>query len=415
MQKPLTGVKVIELATWIAIPFCARLFADWGADVIKVESKEGGGIRFAAEQEGRPLTQYENVAFDIENANKRGLAIDLKTSEGYDVMMRLLENADVFLTNLRVQALQKLGLDYETLHAKFPSLVFGIVTGYGLEGPDKDLPGYDLPAFFSRSGILGSLYEKGTMPMNPLIGFGDHTTGMFLAPGVLAALIHAKNTGEGELVSNSLFHSAIFVQSMLILAAQYTETANKWPISRRDAQNPLNNAFETKDGRWLQFAMPLMDKFFPRFMEAIGRPDMIGNPKYTEENIAKTKCQSEVYDVVKEQIAKKTYKEWAVIMKECDVPYSLAQVWEEVLEDPQAWASHIFHKIKYEATGKERTMIRPPVIFKELGLSDYKHGPLLGEHSREIIEELGYTSEEVEDMQKKEVFVEWKDIAHMYK
>jgi cinnamoyl-CoA:phenyllactate CoA-transferase len=414
MREPLKGVKIVELATWVAIPFCARFFADLGADVIKVESKEGDGIRFAAEQEGRPLTQYENVAFDLENANKKGIVLDLKASEGIAVMMRLLAQADVFLTNLRVPALQKLGLDYETLHAKFPSLVVGIVTGYGLEGPDKDLPGYDLPAFFSRSGILGSLYEKGTMPMNPVIGFGDHTTGMFLAPGVLAALFYAKNTGNGELVSSSLFHSAVFVQGILLLAAQYTETATKWPISRRDAANPLINAFETKDGRWLQFAMPLFDKFFPRFMEAIGRPDQMDNPKYTEHNIAETNCQSEVYDIVREQISKKTFSEWATIMREYDIPYSLAQSWEEVLQDPQAWASHIFDKVKY-STGNERTLIRPPVLFKEMGLPEYKPGPLLGEHSRKIIEDLGYTSEEIEDMRKKEVFLDWKDIAHKYK
>ena len=177
----LKGVKVVELATFIAAPACGRFLADVGADVIKVEAPAGDQLRYTAPSEGRPLDQRENTTFDLENANKRGIALNLKSPGAKEVFFKLLEDADVFLTNWRPDALVRAGLDYEELKARFPKLVYAQITGYGDKGPDKDLPGFDFTAFFARGGLLGTLYEKGTVPMNVIPGLGDHQAGMFLA------------------------------------------------------------------------------------------------------------------------------------------------------------------------------------------------------------------------------------------
>ena len=165
--RALDGVKVVELATFIAAPACARFLADQGADVIKVESLSGDGTRHAPMAEGRPeLGMAENVTFELENGNKRAIAMNLKDPKCFEAFMKLVSEADVFITNWRPKALERMGLDYETLKKKFPKLIYGSITGYGEKGPDKDLPGYDYTAFWARSGMLGSLYEKGTEPMN---------------------------------------------------------------------------------------------------------------------------------------------------------------------------------------------------------------------------------------------------------
>ena len=168
--KPLHGVKVVELATFIAAATTGRFLADLGADVIKIESPKGDPLRYTAPTEGRPSDKWslfhENTTWELENANKRCLSLNMKDPEGKEAFLKLLEEADILITNWRVQALERAGLDYETLKAKFPKLVYGMITGYGEFGPDKDLPGFDFTAFFARGGYLETLRQKGTVPMN---------------------------------------------------------------------------------------------------------------------------------------------------------------------------------------------------------------------------------------------------------
>ncbi|NMA38082.1 MAG: CoA transferase, partial [Papillibacter sp.] len=187
MNNTLKGITVIELGTFIAVPACARFFADNGAEVIKIEPNSGDPVRWNGVSEGRPDDPYENTTYDLENANKRCIVLNLKHPKGREVLFKLLDKADIFLTNWRPQALEKNGLSYETLHEKYPKLVYGTLTGYGDKGPDKDLPGFDFTAYFARGGFMGSLYQKDTWPMNLIPGIGDHQAGLFLAAGVMAA------------------------------------------------------------------------------------------------------------------------------------------------------------------------------------------------------------------------------------
>ena len=177
-NRPLEGIRVVELATFIAAPCCARYLADLGAEVIKVESPKGDPLRFTAVNEGRPYGDGEDTTFTLENSGKRVITVDTKTEKGREALEQLIAKADVFITNWRPSPLKRAGLDYETLKVKYPALVFGYVSGYGQKGPDKDMPGFDFTAYFARAGIMGTLYDVNSMPMTPLAGFGDHQVGI---------------------------------------------------------------------------------------------------------------------------------------------------------------------------------------------------------------------------------------------
>ena len=408
MNDTLRGVKVIELSTFIAVPACARFFADQGADVVKIEAAGGDAVRWNGTSEGRPDDPYENTTFDLENANKRGVVLNLKTPEGREILFRLLSEADAFLTNWRPQALERMGLTYEALHERFPRLVYGTLTGYGDKGPDKDLPGYDFTAYWARGGFMDSLRQADEWPINLIPGMGDHQAGMFLAAGVMAALLKAQRTGVGERVCANLLHSSIWVQSIMVQAAQYTELGQRYPISRRTADNPFNCAYKTADGRFMQISMPPFDVFYPKFMPLIGRADLVGDPRYTMDSITKNKLHAEFIDILTEAFEKKTAAEWDAILTENDIPHAVAQSWEEVLADPQARANDVFYEMKYP-NGVTRSLVRQPV-FVGGELPDYRRAPLLGEHSEEVLRSLGYTDAELETLHAAGVYNTWDDL-----
>ena len=393
IKRPLEGVKVLELATFIAAPSCCRYLADLGAEVIKVESPAGDPLRYTGYNEGRPMDQKENTSFDLDNANKVGITLNTKTPEGREALEKLIARADIFVTNWRLNPLKKSGLDYETLHAKYPALVYGIVSGYGQKGPDKDLPGFDFTAFFARGGILGTLKDKDSVPMLTIPGFGDQQVGMYLSSGILAALYRAKATGEGDQVVVSLYHTALWISAIMLQAAQYGSPTAQYPIARYEFDNPLTVCHKTKDGKWLQIAMPQYDKFYPIFMKAVGHEEMIDNPKfYPQKNLAPNK--EEFYNFLVEVMASRNCDEWCAVMDAADIPYAKAKTWDEVLVDPQAWGSDCLYEMEY-SNGAKRTLVRTPVMFEETGLPPYERGPYLGEHTEKILKEIGYTDEEV--------------------
>ena len=393
VKRPLEGVKVLELATFVAVPACARYLADLGAEVIKIEALQGDPLRYTFVNEGRPGTELEQTSYDVDNAGKKCIALNTKSEAGRKVLDQLLEQADIFVTNWRQPALERAGLDYETLKVRFPKLVYGLVSGYGEKGPDKDLPGFDFTAFFARGGILDTLYDKDSMPLTPIAGFGDHQVSMNLASGLLAALYNVQKGGNGERVVVSLLHSALWDIALYLQSAQYGDPSTKFPISRKMVANPLNMAHRTKDGRWLQIAVPRYDFHYPKFVPLIGRADLIDDPRYYPQANLQANLE-EFYQILADAFAQKDLAEWKQILTEGDIPFAVAQTWDEVLVDEQAWASDCLYAMDYP-TGNTRTMVRTPVIFTEAGLPPYVRGPYLGEHTKEILSGLGYTDEQV--------------------
>ena len=396
VRRPLEGIKVVELATFIAAPCTARFLADLGADVIKVEAPMGDPLRYTAANEGRPLDQKENTSYDLENAGKRCIALNIKSPEGREVLEKLIADADVFITNNRQPSLIKNKLDYDTLHAKYPSLVYGFISGYGEKGPDKDLPGFDFTAFYARVGILGPLRDKTSTPMLTVQGFGDHQVAMNLAAGILASLFKAKMTGEGDQVVVSLFHSAVWDVSLMLQSSQYGADSCKFPMERWENGNPLTMVYKTKDEQWLQIAMPQYDRHYPVFMQAAGHPEMIDNPKFfPQKNLYPNR--KEFSEWISALFLTKDCAEWCKLLDAADIPYAVAQNWDTLLVDKQAWESDIFYEMQY-SNGNKRTLVRPPVMFKENGLPEYNRGPYLAEHTEEILGQYGYTDEEISKM-----------------
>ena len=409
MSKPLEGIRVVELATFIAAASAGRFMADLGADVIKIESAKGDPLRHTAPSEGRPLDMYENTTWDLENGNKRCISLNMKDPAGKEAFFKLLDTADVLITNWRVQALERAGLDYETLKARYPKLVYAICTGYGEYGPDKDLPGFDFTAFFARGGYLDSLRQRGTVPMNVVPGLGDHNVGMNLAAGICAALLQAKLKGVGEKVETSLFESAIFNMGMMIQASNYEGIAQNYPIDVRKSANPFNAAWRTKDDRFIQTCMPDFNTYYKAFITAVGREDLADSQVYFPILTCQEKgLTSELYDIVMDAFSKKTVAEWTLILEAADIPFALAKNWMEIRNDKQAEANNCFYDMTY-SNGNTRRLVRLPVKFQEMGVPEYKTGPLIGEQGAEVLKELGYEDAQIKEMQDKGALFVWKD------
>ncbi len=397
IKRPLEGVKVLELATFIAGPCCARYLADLGAEVVKVESPKGDPLRYTAVNEGRPFGDPEDTSFCLENAGKKCVTLNTKTEAGRAALEKMLAESDIFITNWRQSPLKRAGLDYETLKVKYPKLVMGYISGYGEKGPDKDLPGFDFTAFFARGGVMGTMYDVDSAPMTPIAGFGDHQVGLYLASGVIAALYRARETGQGDQVTVSLLHTALWDVALFLQCNQYGDPSTQFPISKKQIANQLNVARKTKDNKWIQIAMPQYDACYAKFMtEVLGREDLADDPRYfPQTNLQKN--LAEYCDLLDAEVGKYTLDEMVEKMNAADLPYAVCQTWEQVLEDKQAWASDALAKVTFP-NGNQRTMVRTPVMFAETELPAYERGGFLGEHTREVLAGLGYSEEQIEAM-----------------
>ena len=372
-QRLLSGVKVVELATFIAGPICTKALADWGADVIKIESPFGDPMRFTGGDNKMPIDENENPGFDLENANKRGVVINMKSEQGMEAFKKLLSTADVFVTNLRTQALEKLGISYDQLREKYPGIIFGQVLGYGEEGPAKDRPGFDFTAFGARGGITGTLYEEGTAPMNSVPGFGDHPCGMYLAAGICASLF--------------------FTRGICNTSANYGKT---YPIAKKTLPNPLLKHYMTKDNRCLQLAIPQFDKYIGLVSEIIGAPEIMENEKFNSFRNLKENT-ADLTDLIQAKISTKNVDEWMEIFEKADLPCEKAYLWDEILEDEQAWANDYLRKVEFP-NGNKGVLVNTPVKFTNDKEDGFKLAPKLGEHTAEVLLSLGYTQEQVDTM-----------------
>ncbi len=402
-KKLLEGVKVVELATFIAAPSAGRFLADAGAEVIRIEAPNGDPVRFTAISEGRPFNLEENPTMELLHSGKLDLSLNTRSPEGMEILHKLIARADILITNWRNKALEKAGLDYDTLKVKYPSLVYGIVTGYGEGGPDDNLPGFDYTAFFARGGYLETLRSADSVPFNIVPGSGDNNVAMNLVAGLLAALYHAKMTGEGERVETSLFETAVFNLSMSHQSAQYHEPGKFFPIRSKDMANPLLNCFRTSDNRYIMVCFPNYDTYYPKLMEVLGHPEMIGNEKYSPVgNMTKNGTGPEVYDLVQSEFEKKTAEEMLAILNGADLPCALCKNGLEILHDEQAWANGTLAEFTYPS-GMKRTLIRQPVRYREMGLPEIKRAPQVGENSYEVLEKIGMSTDEIRALEEKGV------------
>ena len=392
MNKPFEGIRVIDLSTYIAAPSCSRLMADWGADVIKIEPTKGEFWRpYGKIAWGVPATEEENIVFDLFNANKRSLPLNLKDEKGLAIMHQLLKDADVFVTNTRMASLKKMGLDYDSLKEKYPKLIFATVLGYGEFGPDKDAPGYDTIAFWSRSGFVADQAVEGHYPVVLPGGFGDAATGMTLFAGVSAALFARSRTGKGDKIDVSLYGTATWFAGYQGAIAQ-PGCDVKFPKGRYEG-NPMQYEYKTADGEWICVACVDFKRDFDNYMEVLGKTEWIGNPEYN----TRPKMDShaaEAIKVLEDIFITHDFAYWDEKLTEKDIVHTKLKHYREILMDPQALANNYSFQYHYPS-GNDRYLPNTPIHSAQAGPNEFHVAPLLGEHTDELLGELGYTAEEI--------------------
>ncbi|MDR1831874.1 MAG: CoA transferase [Fusobacteriaceae bacterium] len=390
MNKPLEGVKVVDLTYFVAGPGTARILGDWGADVIKVEPSFGDpGRKLGANMTAPVIDREINPVYTTYNANKRGLCINLKDPEGLKIMDDLLKTANVFVSSYRTGALKRLGLDYETLHEKHPHLIWAQINGFGDYGPAKDNAGFDTVAFWARSGAMADLVEKDTSPVNPPIGFGDATTACSLSGGICAALYYQQKTGKGQKVMVSLLSQAIWSASTEMATTQYEDV---YPKTRKNATSAVINSFKCKDGQWVFVSILEHERYFPVLCDLLGRPDL-KNDKFLTTLEAK-KNAPELIAILDQEFVKYTQDEVVEMLTKADIANERIQHFADVWKDAQALENNYVADFKHR-NGTVTKLALTPIKFENIELNPIKDAPLIGEDSEEILKEIGYSDETI--------------------
>lgn len=393
MPGPLEGINVVELGVWVAGPAAAGVLGDWGADVVKVEPLSGDPARTFQRMLGGDL--LNNPVFELDNRNKKSIALDYSTPAGLAIMYDLLRRADVFVTNVRVDALERAGLGYDRVREVNPRLVYGQITGYGLSGPDANRAGFDIAAFWARSGIAHLLTpEGGDLPFQRG-GMGDHSTGVTFAGAVSAALFRRERSGEGQMVSSSLLRQGVYTVgfdlNMALGWGQYPA------IGRRTSMmNPSVNNYTARDGRRFWIVGLEGDRHWPPLARCVGRPEWIEDPRFATA-LQRAINHRELIAALDEAFATKDLDEWAdVFATEPDMFWSPVCSPEEILNDPQLAAAGGLVEVpdEYGTT----TMIASPADFHGTPWQPRWVAPRLGEHTDEILHAIGRTAADADEL-----------------
>lgn len=383
-RRPLDGIRVIELTQWVAGPSAAGLLCDWGADVIKVEAPTGDPQRsfLAALGVDRKMA---NPSFAQDNKGKRSIVLDLNTDEGRQNMERLLDTADVFLTNWRPNALERLGFDPAAVRERHPTLVIASQTGYGSVGPERDTPGYDIGAFIARTGLARTNRPEAEDPVNLKGAVGDHMTGVTTCMAVLAGLMGRERTGEGQLVETSLFQTGLYAVS-LDLSTQMTFGRLARMRPRQELSTPLVNCYKTSDEKWFYLIGVEAARHLPGVGAAIGWPDITDDERFaTAPKMMENKV--ELIALLDEAFAAHDLAYWSKQFAEFDVWWAPCQTMAEVAVDPQALALDSF--IPTTDGDDQITTVASPVRYNGGVLKPRRPVPGLGQHTDEILAELG--------------------------
>ncbi|WP_286137284.1 CoA transferase [Mycobacterium sp. IS-3022] len=395
----LTGVRVLEVAAWTFVPSAGAVLAEWGAEVIKVEPRDGGDpqrglVTMGIVDEGGGSVNY---MIEIPNRGKKSIGVDLSTPGGRDVVRELAKTCDVFLTSYLPERRKKFGIDVDDIRAANPNIVYVRGSGHGPKGPDADTPGYDGVSYWARGGIATVLTEERDELVRSRPAFGDLLGGMTIAGGIAAALYKKATTGEGSVVDVSLLGLAAWNLSPDVAVSQIHGGSAIPKFGHADAPNPLVGTYRTKDGRYVQLMMLQLDKFYAEAMRVIGLPELIDDPRFADP-ASRFENRVSLIASLDEAFAKRTLAEWRTTLATLSGAWGIVQTPAEVCEDPAVTANgYVAHT--ETVNGVPFALPTNPVQFDEHSVTP-PGAPEHGQHTEEVLMDAGMDWHTIEKLKE---------------
>ena len=395
--KMLEGLKVIEMATYVAAPAAGAMLRDWGAEVIKVEPLNGCPMRRFFEGMKSNVPIEGNPIFTLDNRGKKGISINTSDEKGAKIVRELIKDADIFLTNVRPKSLESANLNHEELHKINPKLIYCSLTGYGLDGEERNRPGFDVAAYWSRSGMAHLTQRKGEEPLPIRTASGDHITAISTVSGILAAVYERTQTGKGKVVETSLLRTGIYsVSSDMALQLKFGRVPS---TKKRDEQiNPIFNFFKTKDDRWICLSPRAGGDYdLPKVVRALGKEDWLDNKKFNT-NQARRENAKEFIEEMDKAFSQHTMAEWGEKLDAQDLIWSPVQNLKEVSKDKQAIAGGAFSEVEDQDCSENYSTVSSPVKFHNSDDGPKGPAPKLGQDNFEVLKGIGINEEEINNL-----------------
>ena len=385
-----SGLKVVDLASFIAGPSAAVILSDFGADVIKVEPPAGDLWRHGHELPPQPQAK-DPYAWHLANRNKRGITLNLKSPSTQPVLERLIEWADVFIVNTPHPARKRLKLEYDDVVQHNRRLIYADVTGFGEKGPDANLPGFDITSYWARSGLLSMTRDAGAPPTWPVAGSGDNATAVGLYSAIVTALYRRERTGEGSYVTTSLLAEGVWAASVSIQAALCEATF----YGLHDRKHPANaalNVYRAADDTW--FVLMVMPDKFKVVAEALGRKDLLTDPRFSDPAKLMTNMP-QLTEILDGMFAAQPMTHWQQVFESVNVTFGVVRGPQEVINDPQLRLNDIVVPLE-GAPGKLTSTISSPIQVHGINKVSARRAPSLGEHNEDVLRELGFNASDID-------------------
>jgi crotonobetainyl-CoA:carnitine CoA-transferase CaiB-like acyl-CoA transferase len=382
---------------FIAAPAAATMLSDFGADVIKVEPPGMGDPQRLLSSVPPSPPAAGNYSWHLANRNKRGMSVDLKSEGGTKILKRLVEWADVVITNFPHGTREALHLGYEEVSSWNPRVIYADITGFGDAGPDARLPGFDLTAFWSRSGLLASTRDAGAAPTSPVWGSGDYTTATAIYAAITTALYHRERTGRGANVGTSLLATGVWATGTLVSAA----LAGGKPYELNDRTAPVNamtNPYQSGDGRW--FMLASKQSAWPALANAMGRSDLLSDPRFADLK-AISQHGAELAGELEAEFRTQPLAHWAEVLDGARIPYGVIQSAAEAAKDPQLRAAGIV--VPIEGARDLEYTVNNPITLRGLARVPSRRAPEHGEHNDEVLVQLGFSADDIAQLREQKV------------